>query len=140
MRNRFWIVAALLTLSISAVPAVAGKLERDTMTKKILPALAKAEDKFKAACGCPIKMTIDETTIDTTDLMYRASGSAGWIASGAEQYCTDDASKKAVCQLKTLLFLKGKTAAFTFKGGAGQCTTDGQASCSWGQITRVLDK
>jgi hypothetical protein len=62
------------------------------------------------------------------------------IAEGIDGYCTDAASKKAVCQLRTLTFAKGKDAGFTFKGGAGIATTDGQSSCSWEQMTRELDK
>jgi hypothetical protein len=137
MQHRLLIIAALSAVSLTAV---AGKLERDTMTKEVLPAIAKAEATFKSSCGCPLKITVDEASLNTRSLMFQAKRIAEHVGEGSEKYCTDAASKKAVCQLKTLLILKGTPIAFTFKDGAGQCTTDGQGTCGWGQITKVLDK
>ena len=137
MRHRFLIVAALLTVSLTAV---AGKLERDLMTKEVIPAIADGEAKFKSSCGCPLKITVDEASMNTTDLLRQAKHIAEDFAEYAPKYCTDAGSKKALCQLKTLEILKRAPSEFTFKNGVGQCTSDGQARCAWEQITKVLDK
>jgi hypothetical protein len=123
-----------------SLTAFAGKAERDAMSKKVVPAVNAAEEKFKASCGCPLKITVDETTIKSTNDMTLAKYMAEHVTAGAPKYCTDDASKKAVCQMKNLTLAKAAKAEFTFKDGAGLCTTDGQGSCSWEQMTRVLDK
>jgi hypothetical protein len=62
------------------------------------------------------------------------------ISKGAPKYCTDAASKKALCQLRTIVLTKSKPAEFTFKAGAGKLSHDGQAHATWEMITRVLDK
>lgn len=137
MQHRLLIIAALSAVSLTAV---AGKLERDTMTKQVLPAIAKAESKFKSSCGCPLKITVDEASMNTKDLLLQAANVAGDVGEGAEKYCTDAASKKALCQMKTLEILQRKPCEFTFKNGVGQCTSDGNMRCAWQQITKVLDK
>ncbi|HEX3763815.1 MAG TPA: hypothetical protein VHW23_34200 [Kofleriaceae bacterium] len=137
MQHRFLIVAALLTVSLTAV---AGKLERDTMTKTVQPAVASAEAKFKSSCGCSLTITVDETTMNTRDLLFQAAAVANDVGEGAEKYCTDGPSKKALCQMKKLEILKRKPCEFTFKDGVGQCTSDGNMRCAWQQITKVLDK
>lgn len=137
MQHRFLIIAALSAVSLTAV---AGKLERDTMTKEVLPAIAKAEASWKSSCGCPLTIKVDEASMNTRDLMFQAKHTAEDIGEESAKYCTDAASKKALCQMKTLEILKRKPAEFTFKDGVGQCTSDGQARCAWQQITKVLDK
>lgn len=136
MQHRFVIVAALLTLSL---PAVAGKLERDTLTKEVVPAIEKAEAKFKSSCGCPLKITVDDS-MNTRDLMFQAKHIAEDVGDESAKYCTDGASKKALCQMKTLEILKRKPCEFAFKDGVGQCTSDGNMRCAWQQIIKVLDK
>ena len=137
MQHRLLIVAALSAVSLTAV---AGKLERDLMTKEVAPAVTEAEAKFKSSCGCPLKITVDEATMNTRDLLRQAKHIAEEVGEESAKYCTDAASKKALCQMKTLEILVRKPAEFTFKNGVGQCTSDGNARCSWQQITRVLDK
>lgn len=130
------IVIVVLGMSLAAY---AGKQERDLMSKEVAPAVSTAEGKFKSQCGCDVKITVDDS-LKTMDELRSAKHMAEHITEGVEGYCTDAASKKAICQLKTLTFTKGKPAGFSFKGGAGVATTDGQTSCSWEQITRELDK
>jgi hypothetical protein len=137
MQHRFLIVAALLTFSL---PAVAGKLERDTMTKDVQPAVAKAEASFKSSCGCPLKITVDEASMNTRSLLLQAKHIAEDVGEESAKYCTDAGSKKALCQMKTLEILLRKPCEFTFKDGVGQCTSDGNMRCAWQQITKVLDK
>jgi hypothetical protein len=58
-------------------------------------------------------------------------------------YCTDDASKKALCQMKALEIAKAgkdEQVTFTFKAGKGVATTWGTSAPSFEMITRELDK
>jgi hypothetical protein len=61
------------------------------------------------------------------------------IAESVPKYCTDAASKKAVCQMTSLTLTKGKP-QFTFKDGHGVAMADGQSYTSFEMMTRVLDK
>ena len=122
------------------VAAFAGKQERDLMTKQVAPAVQDAEAKFKSSCGCTLTISVDESTLKSMDELRAAKHMAEYISKGIVKYCTDDGSKKAMCQLKSLTFTKGTPVGFTFKDGKGVATTDGQMSCGFEQITRVLDK
>jgi hypothetical protein len=122
-----------------SLSAFAGKTERDYMTNTVQPAVKAAEGKLKAACGCALKINVSDS-LKSTDDMAQARNISNAIADGAPGYCTDDASKKAICQMKTLDVVKGKETAFAFKGGKGTCTTDGQSYVSWEMMTRELDK
>jgi len=130
-------VLAVLCLSTTAF---AGKMERDLMTKKVAPSVATAEANLKSSCGCDVKITVDETTLKSMDELRGAMRIADDVAKNVGKYCSDAASRKAVCQLKTLSLTKGKDVGFTFKDGAGVATTDGNARCGWDQIIKVLDK
>jgi hypothetical protein len=127
---------ALMLVSLSAF---AGKTERDYMTNEVQPAVKAAEAKFKASCGCALKISVSDS-LKSTDDMAQARNISNAVTEGAPGYCSDDASKKAVCQLKTLEVVKGKETGFAFKGNKGTCTTDGQSYVSWEMITRELDK
>lgn len=131
------VVAAVMFCSITAF---AGKTEREYMKNTVMPAVKKAQDNFKKFCGCALAVTVNEGTVKSTDDMSGARYIAEAIADGVEGYCTDDASKKAMCQMKSLELAKAKEATFTFKSGKGVATTDGQASTSFEMITRELDK
>jgi hypothetical protein len=120
--------------------AFAGKQERDVMTKQVMPAVKEAEAKYKSACGCSLAITVDEATVKSIDDLHGVRFIAQQVSEGVAKYCSDDASKKAMCQLKSLTLSKSKPAGFTFKDGKGVATTDGQMNCSFGQITHVLDK
>jgi len=123
-----------------SITAFAGKAEREYMKSDVMPAVKKAQDNFKKFCGCALAIKVNESTIKTTDDMYPAKHIAESVADGVEGYCTDDASKKAVCQMKSLEIGKAKEATFTFKGGKGVATTDGQSHTSFEMMTRELDK
>jgi hypothetical protein len=120
--------------------AFAGKKERDIMEKQVMPAVKDAEAKYKSACGCPLTITVDEASFKSTDEIHGAAHVASNLAEGIVKYCNDAPSKKAMCQLKSLTISVSKPAGFTFKDGKGVATTDGNASCSFGQYTQVLDK
>jgi hypothetical protein len=137
MKLRTLIVAGLLAASLTAV---AGKLERETMTEEVIPAVNEAQKKFQAACGCPLKIIVDEKSMNTRDLLFQAKHIAEEVGEESTSYCTDASSKKALCQMKTLEILMRKPVEFAFKNGVGQCTSDGQMRCAWQQITKVLDK
>ena len=136
-------LAALVGIMAPSTTAFAGKKERDFMEKELAPKVKGAQDKFQASCGCALAITIDDSTTTTTDDMRQARNAANTIIEGAPKYCTDAASKKAVCQLKSLVLakvVKPAKAEFTFKDGKGQLTHDGQMYTGWDQMTRVLDK
>jgi len=126
-------------LMLFSLNAFAGKTERDYMSGTVQPAVKEAEAKFKASCGCALKITVSDT-LKSTDDMAQARNISNAITEGAPGYCNDDASKKAICQMKTLEVVKGKDTAFSFKAGKGTCVTDGQSYVSWDMMTRELDK
>ena len=137
MKNIPLIAASLLLVSLTAY---ASKEEREFMKTKLTPAVKAAEVSFKAACGCPLAIKVNETTIKSTDDMNEAKHIAESVSEGAPKYCTDAASKKAVCQMKTLELSKAAEVKFTFKGGAGIATTDGQSYPDFDMMARELDK
>jgi hypothetical protein len=131
------ITLAVLAISITAF---AGKLERDYVTKEVTPAIDTAKSTLQSSCGCAVAITLDQDNLKSMDELRGARYVAEHISEGAKKYCTDGASKKAICQMKTLTITKAKPAGFTFNGGAGVASTDGNQTCTWDQITRVLDK
>ena len=133
------LVAVIGTLTVSRT-AVAGKEEREYLKNDLMPVVKEAETKFKSACGCALAITVDETTLKTKDDMYPAIHIARSVAEGAPAYCTDASSKKAVCQMKSLVLAKAAEAKFTFKNGKGTATTDGQSHTTFDMMTRELDK
>jgi hypothetical protein len=135
MRN-WLVVAAIMLVSLTAH---AGKEERELMKNEVVPAVKKAETEFKKACGCALKITVTES-IKSMDEMRQAKNTSEAIADGAPKHCTDDASKKAMCQLKSVEIKKGEKSEFTFKNGKGVVTTEGQSYVHWDMITREVDK
>jgi phage-related protein len=133
------LMGILATMSTSTT-AFAGKEEREMMKNEVMPAVKEAEAKVKSSCGCAMAITVDETTVKSTDDMYKVKHLAGYVTEGAGTYCTDAASKKAVCQMKSLVLAKAAQATFTFKAGKGTATTDGQSACTWEMMTQELDK
>ena len=132
------LVTAMIVFS--SLTALAGKAERDQISKTLEPAVKDAQDKFKASCGCQLDITVDDSSLQKQDDIRLSKYMAEDISKNAPKYCTDAASKKAMCQLKTLVFAKTKPAEFTFKAGKGQLSHDGQGHATWEMMTRVLDK
>ncbi len=137
--KKLMIAAALSLVSLISVDAFAGKAERDYLSKEVQPAVKAAEAKLKTACGCNTRFVVSDS-LKSTDDMSQAKHIAEPITEEAPKYCTDDASKKAVCQLKTIEVVKGSDTKFAYSGGKGICTTDGQSIPSWDMITREIDK
>ena len=129
-----------IAVVLVSVTAIAGKEERDFMSKEVQPAAREAEAKWKGACGCALKISIDEASFKVKDDMFAAKHFCGYITDGIGGYCTDDASKKAMCQMKTLVVKKADDATFVFKGGTGTATVYGSTSPSFEMVTRELDK
>ncbi|HET9993110.1 MAG TPA: hypothetical protein VFQ65_31460 [Kofleriaceae bacterium] len=137
MKKRSLVVASLMALSFTAL---AGKLERTTYEKQVVPAVTAAQDTYKSSCGCALKINVDTAALTTNDELLGAKHIAEHLKEGVEKYCTDAPSKKAMCQMRTLEIVKAKPTSFTFKNGVGTCTDDGQETCAWEQMTKVLDK
>jgi len=87
-----------------------------------------------------VKVQIDEASFSKKDDMYAASYFFGHIIDGVGGYCTDAASKKALCQLKTLVVKRADDATFVFKGSTGTATVYGNTSPSFEMMTAQLDK
>lgn len=133
------IAAALSVVSLVSIEAFAGKAERDFMTNEVQPAVKKVEGKLKEACGCNTKFVVSDS-LKTRDDLAQARNIANDISDNVGKYCSDAASKKAVCQLKTIEVVKGPDTKFAFKDGKGLCTTDGQSYVNWDMITQEIDK
>lgn len=127
-------------LMAASVTAVAGKEERDFLTKEVQPAAREAEAKWKASCGCGLRIAIDEASFTVKHDMYPAKAFCDRVAESITGYCTDAGSKKAMCQMKTLAVKRASDATFTFKGGTGTATVSSDESPSWDMVTRQLDK
>ena len=131
------LVCVLMAVSITAV---AGKEERDFLTKEVQPAAREAEAKWKASCGCGLKVAIDEASFTVKQDMRPAKAFCERVAESITGYCTDAASKKAMCQMKTLVVKKASDSTFSFKGGTGTATVAAGFSPSFDMVTKELDK
>jgi hypothetical protein len=130
----------LPSIMLISITAFAGKEDREYMKNEVMPAVKSAETAYKASCGCALKITIDETTIKSQNDMPAARDTCTTIAESVKDYCADAASKKAMCQMKTLTFKKADDVTFTFHGGKGVATVYGITGLSFAMITRELDK
>ena len=129
-------VTALLLLSITAI---AGKAEREYQKTEMTPAVTKAQDTFKKACGCALKINV-AASLKTVDDMRQAKYIADNVSDSVTGYCNDGESKKAMCAMKTLDITKGAETKFSFAGSKGSAITDGQSYVSFDMMTREIDK
>jgi hypothetical protein len=136
MMNR----AIVVTLLLTSATALAGKEERDFMNSEVQPKAKEAASKWKSSCGCELRIQIDDASFTKKEDMYAAASFFGHIIDGVGGYCTDGASKKAVCQLKTLVVKKADDATFVLKGSIGTATVYGNTSPSFEMMTEQLDK
>lgn len=130
--------AALMMMA--SLTAFAGKAEREYKKETLDPAVKAAETAYKSSCGCALKVTVAKDMLNSQDDMSQARYIAQSVSEEVGKYCTDDESKKAVCQMKTLDIVKAKETSFSFKSGKGTAATDGQSYVSWDMMTRELDK
>ncbi len=133
------LVLGLLT-TVCATVAFAGKEERDIITKEVAPAMRKAEATWKASCGCPLGIAMDEASVKIKEDLYSTMHFAEELDSNIAGYCTDGASKKAMCQMKSVVVRGAAEATFAFKAGQGVATVHGGSLPSFEMITRELDK
>jgi len=132
-------VVTLMVLLIST-SSFAGKRERDFLKNEVAPVVKASEAKFKSACGCALKIVVNEASYKELDDMRSLRSMAEDIGTEGAGYCTDAESKKAMCQMKTFEIMFGADATFTFKGGKATATTYGGTRPSWDMIARELDK
>lgn len=130
----------LLVLALFPLIAFGGKEEREYWKKEVTPAVEKAAETYKSACGCALKATVDEKTIKSKDDMYLAKRVMESVTEGAPKHCTDDDSRKAICQMKSLEVKRDVKTAFTISGSKGVSVTDGQSYADFGMMTQELDK
>jgi hypothetical protein len=129
----------VLAVVLLVSPAFADKASREFMKNELAPAVKAAETKVKTACGCALKINL-AASIKEDGEMRTAKHIAGSINDEVEKFCSDAESKKSVCQMKTLDIAKAADSKFTFAGGKGTATTDGQSYVSFEMMTRELDK
>ncbi|MBC3917878.1 hypothetical protein H8L32_10370 [Undibacterium sp. CY18W] len=120
--------------------ALAGKAEREMMSNDVEPAVKAATTSLKTACGCDVKFNIKADSFQTTDDLFKIKYFASTIKDNAAAYCTDPASKKAICKMKSIEFSKAASTTLTFAGSKVTATTDGTSQPSWEMLTREVDK
>lgn len=131
-----------MAMILALIPALAfaGKAERDFTTTEAQPAVQEAVATLKSACGCDVTFDVKYDTFQDLNQLWLVKRFANAIKDGAEPYCSDAASKAAMCNLKTIEFSKGSDVTFEFKDGKGTGTTDNSSYPSWDMITRAVDK
>ncbi|MEO7014592.1 MAG: hypothetical protein ABI127_09790 [Dokdonella sp.] len=129
-----------LVLMFIPVFAFAGKAERDFTTSEAEPAVKEAVATLKNSCGCDVAFDVKFDTFKDLNELWLVKRFANAIKDGAEPYCSDAASKAAMCNLKTIEFSKGSDVTFEFKDGKGTATADSSSYPSWDMVTRAVDK
>ncbi len=124
---------------LSPVLAFAGKPERDFTTNEAQPAVQEAVATLKTSCGCDVNFDVKFDTFKDVNELWLIKRFANSINDGAESYCSDEASKAAMCNLKTIEFSKGSDVSFDFKDGKGTATSDSSSYPSWDMVTRAVD-
>lgn len=129
-----------VVLMFTPVLAFAGKPERDFVTNEAEPAMQEAVATIKSSCGCDVKFDAMYDTFKDINELWLIKRFANAITEGVAPYCSDEASKAAMCNLKTIEFSKGNDVTFEFKDGKGTATADSSSYPSWDMITRAVDK
>ena len=130
------IVPLLLVVPLAAF---AGKTEREFVKTRLAPAIKKSEATFKKACGCNWKLAVGKKLENDLDALHVAEHLVGIIGDNAAGYCTDDASKKALCAISTFSMETGETTGFSVEGKVGKAVLSGGYP-PWDNITAALDK
>lgn len=126
-------------LALLPVLAFGGKEERTYNEQQVKPAVKAAEAAYKSACGCSLKIEV-EKTVSSKNALYMVKSVSDDIAKNVVSYCSDDASKKAVCQMKTLHVHLDKDPKFEFSGSRGVATISESSYPGWTMMTPKLDK
>ena len=129
-----------MVLVLIPVLAFAGKPERDFIADEAQPAVQEAVATLKSSCGCDVAFDVKFDTFKDVNELWLIKRFANSIKDGAEPYCSDAASKAAMCNLKTIEFSKGSDVTFEFKDGKGTATSDSSSYPSWDMVTRAVDK
>jgi hypothetical protein len=128
-----------VVIVVACATAVAGKRERELMTRDAIPAARAAEANFKASCECELSIALD-ASLQSEDEITFATYIAQEVSRGAAHYCTDADSRKALCRMKLLKIAAASQSTFTFDDGVGVATTNGRGHVTWDMITRALDR
>lgn len=132
----------MLLALLAAVPllAFAGKAERDFISKEVEPAIQASGAQISKSCGCAIKFDVKLESFADVDQLRNLRNFVRAAGDGAAGYCTDAASKAAVCKMKTMEVSRGASPAFKFAAGKGVVTTDVSSYPSWDMIAAQVDK
>ena len=128
-----------LVLALAPALAFAGKAERDFTTTEAQPAIQEAAATLKSSCGCDVTFDVKFDTFKDLNELWLIKRFANSITEGAPPYCSDEATKAAMCTLKTIEFSKGSDVSFEFKDGKGTATADSSSYPSWDMITHAVD-
>lgn len=127
-------------LLFTSLAAHAGKEERDFISSQVEPAVKEAAAAYKNSCGCDVKFDVKLDSYKDKDELTKIKYLATSIKEGAPKYCTDAASKAAMCKLKSLEIQKSVTSDFKFSAGKGVATTDSSANPTWEMMTTAIDR
>jgi hypothetical protein len=131
---------SIIAIVIATSVAVAGKREREQLEREAIPAARGAEANFKAACHCPLAIAIDDS-IQSSDQITAARYIAEEVSHNAAHYCTDAASRKAICKMHTLAIAASTRSSFAFEDDCnGIATTDGHYHPTWDEMTKAIDR
>lgn len=130
----------IAALTVTSMPAHAGKQEREFFASNIEPAIKTASASYKQACGCELKFDIKIDTFKTRDDLDQIRNFATTVSDNVGAYCNDAPSKAAMCKMKTLEFTRTSETTFKLSANKGIATTEGQSTPSWEMLTREVDR
>ena len=129
------------TLLLGAVPAFAGKPERDKADelKGNVDAAVKA---ISSACGCEGKVTVDWSSYTSADTMARIGDVLQSVQDAATGYCEKPADKQAFCANITEFAVKfsGTEIEPLLTGKTVAVQSNDSSYVSADQIRAILDK
>ena len=136
-------IVALSSILISQLSFAQGKAFRTYWSESVEPEVKKAVASLKSNCGCTVKIDYDKSSIKSEDNLRAAiANPISKIPDETKDYCTDKASKDAMCKMKSLVFKIGKENKIEFNSKNGEISyiSDGTGSPSFSSITAELDK
>jgi hypothetical protein len=126
-------------LFISTI-AFAGKVEREFKSTKAEPAVKAAIDALKKSCGCNVTFNVAWDSFNTVGKLQKVKYIADSFPDGVTKQCTDDASKAAMCKLKTIDIKMADKSDFMYSNGHATFATDGTSAFTFDKLASEVDK